>query len=126
MAALTGCGGDGEPASGGASGSAWGGDGKGTASRALSAEDIRTVLPTNESLGDVFVGPDAQVGDGDVARRQCAKDSGTACDGLAAAGLKEMAVRGNSDDREVDFVPPTGAAAAFSPRGPTAPPAAVT
>lgn len=69
----------------------------------LSAEQIRAALPTDTSLGDVFGGADAVVLQGEEARRYCAEDSGTTCDGLVAAGKKELEVRGNADDGGVEF-----------------------
>ncbi|MCP3759617.1 hypothetical protein [Streptomyces sp. TBY4] len=80
-----------------------GGDGKGKKSGPLTVEQVRAALPTNEQLGDVYVGDDLAAIDGEPARQQCAKDTGTPCTGLVAAGHKEAAARGNADDDEVEF-----------------------
>lgn len=104
VAALTGCGSDGDAANSPVGVAPIGsGDGKGKKSGTLSVEQVRAALPTNEALGDVFVGDDLAAIDGEPARKQCAKDTGTPCDGLVAAGHKEAAARGNSDDDEVEF-----------------------
>ncbi|MCT4354567.1 hypothetical protein M5362_15645 [Streptomyces sp. Je 1-79] len=95
VAALTGCGGDGGT-------SALGADGK-VAPVALTAEQIRAALPTETSLGDIFSGDEAVVAQGQEAREFCAEESGTACEGLVAAGHQELAVRGSSDDGKLEF-----------------------
>ncbi|MCM1969033.1 MULTISPECIES: hypothetical protein [unclassified Streptomyces] len=104
VAALTGCGGDGDAADSAVGVVGIGsGDGKGKKSGPLSVEQVRAALPTNEELGAVWVGDDLAAFEGEMARRQCAKETGTSCDGLVAAGHKEAAVRGNSDDDDVEF-----------------------
>lgn len=106
VAALTGCGGGGDADAGAAVGVVGiGGVGeKGKkASGTLSVPQVWSALPTNEALGDVWVGDDMAVIEGDQARQQCAEDTGTPCNGVVAAGHKEAAVRGNADDDEVEF-----------------------
>ncbi|MFF1415688.1 hypothetical protein ACFVX6_38960 [Streptomyces sp. NPDC058289] len=102
VAALTGCGSDGNAADS-AVGVVEIGGGKGKSSGPLSAEQVRAALPTNEMLGDVFVGDDLAAIEGEPARLQCAEDTGTPCTGVVAAGHKEAAARGNADDDEVEF-----------------------
>ncbi|MET9572901.1 hypothetical protein ABZY34_27975 [Streptomyces virginiae] len=99
VVALTGCGGEGNTAVGGIGS----GDGKGKTSGALSAEQVRSALPTNESLGEIFVGNDAVVGEGEQARQHCAEQTGTTCNGMVAVGHKEAAVRGKASGDEVEF-----------------------
>ncbi|MFE4636020.1 hypothetical protein ACFRJ1_21955 [Streptomyces sp. NPDC056773] len=104
MAVLTGCGGDEDAANSPVGVAPIGsGDGKGKKSGPLTVEQVRAALPTNEVLGDVFVGDDLAAFDGEMARQHCAEQTGTPCTGLVAAGHKEAAVRGNSDDDEVEF-----------------------
>ncbi|WP_407838711.1 hypothetical protein ACE1OC_23795 [Streptomyces sp. DSM 116496] len=104
VAALTGCGSDGDAADSPVGVVGIGsGDGKGKKSGTLSVDQVRAALPTNEVLGDVFVGDDLAAIEGEPARKQCEKDTNTPCTGLVAAGHKEAAVRGNADDDEVEF-----------------------
>ncbi|MEV6676131.1 hypothetical protein AB0N09_04580 [Streptomyces erythrochromogenes] len=99
MVALTGCGGDGDPTVGGIGS----GSGKSKASRTLTPEELRALLPTNEGVGDVFTGRDGLAIGGEPARQQCAEDSGAECPGIVAAGHKESAARDNYDNRKVEF-----------------------
>lgn len=97
MAALTGCGGGGDADAGAAVGvvGIGGGGEKGKKkSGTLSVPQLWSALPTNEALGDVWVGDDLAVIDGERARQACAEETGTACNGVVAAGHKEAAVRG--------------------------------
>lgn len=104
VAALTGCGGDGDAANSPVGVAPIGsGDGKGKKSGPLSVEQVRAALPTNEALGDVFVGDDLAAFEGEMARQHCAEQTDTPCTGLVAAGHKEAAARGNADDDEVEF-----------------------
>lgn len=104
VAALTGCGGDGDAADSAVGVAPIGsGAGKGKKSGPLSVEQVRAALPTNETLGGVWVGDDLAAFDGEQARRHCVEETGSPCDGFVAAGHKEAAVRGNSDDDEVEF-----------------------
>ncbi|MFE4262548.1 hypothetical protein [Streptomyces sp. NPDC056883] len=104
VAALTGCGSDGDAADSPVGVVGIGsGDGKGKKSGTLSVDQVRAALPTNEALGSVFVGDDLAAIEGDPARKQCESDTGTPCTGVVAAGHKEAAARGNADDDEVEF-----------------------
>ncbi|MET9854647.1 hypothetical protein ABZY57_17090 [Streptomyces sp. NPDC006450] len=104
VAALTGCGSDGDAADSPVGVVGIGsGDGKGNKSGPLSVEQVRAALPTNEVLGGVFVGDDLAAFEGEPARQHCAEQTGTPCTGLVAAGHKEAAARGNADDDEVEF-----------------------
>ncbi|MEU9030677.1 hypothetical protein AB0D46_24775 [Streptomyces sp. NPDC048383] len=106
VAALTGCGGGGDADAGAAVGIAGIGSGgeKGKkTSGTLSVPQVRSALPTNETLGGVWVGDDLAVVDGEPARQHCAEETGTPCDGMVAVGHKEAAVRGNADSDAVEF-----------------------
>ncbi|MER5486514.1 hypothetical protein ABT024_25340 [Streptomyces sp. NPDC002812] len=104
VAALTGCGSDGNAADSAVDVAEIGsGGGKGKKSGTLSVDQVRAALPTNEALGDVFVGDDLAAIEGEPARKQCESDTNTPCTGLVAAGHKEAAARGNADKDEVEF-----------------------
>ncbi|MFJ7272591.1 hypothetical protein ACIQV3_39180 [Streptomyces sp. NPDC099050] len=103
VAALTGCGSDADPDAAAAVGVVGIDGGKGKTSGALSAEQVRSALPTNERLGGVFVGDDLVAFEGEPALQACAEETGTTCDGVVAAGHKEAAVRGDASDDRVEF-----------------------
>ncbi|MER5775109.1 hypothetical protein ABT144_12605 [Streptomyces sp. NPDC002039] len=106
VAALTGCGGGGDADAGaavGAAGIGSGGEKGKKTSGTLSVPQVRSALPTNETLGGVWVGDDLGVIDGEPARQHCAEETGTPCDGVVAVGHKEAAVRGNADSDKVEF-----------------------
>ncbi|MEV7520748.1 hypothetical protein [Streptomyces sp. NPDC091371] len=92
VVALTGCGSNGDST-----------DGKGKASKPLSLEQIRAALPTDTSLSNGFVGDDAVAIDGEPARGHCAETTGATCDGLVAAGAKELATRNRNLHSKVEF-----------------------
>ncbi|MFE2170023.1 hypothetical protein ACFXB3_33955 [Streptomyces sp. NPDC059447] len=94
VAALTGCGSDGGTAAvgnGGGVGSGSGG-GKGKASGPLTAEQLRSALPTGTDLGRNYKAenePAVAIG-GEEARKHCAETTGATCEGLVAAGAAEI------------------------------------
>ncbi|MFF3215351.1 hypothetical protein ACFYYB_32500 [Streptomyces sp. NPDC002886] len=103
VATLTGCGGSADPDAAAAVGVTGIDGGKGKASGPLSAEQVRSALPTNERLGAVFVGDDLVAFEGEPASQACAEETGITCDGVVAAGHKEAAVRGDASDDRVEF-----------------------
>ncbi len=69
----------------------------------LSAEEIRTALPNDTTLGGVFTGGEPVAGEGEEARGQCAEETGTECGGLVAAGRKELAAGSDADEERIQF-----------------------
>ncbi|MFJ2176308.1 hypothetical protein ACIOHE_25890 [Streptomyces sp. NPDC087851] len=69
----------------------------------LDPTGLMNALPVESNVGDAFVGDDAEMVQGADAVQHCAKESGAACAGLAAAGLKEMEARGSADETRVEF-----------------------
>ncbi|MFJ8015216.1 hypothetical protein [Streptomyces sp. NPDC096339] len=97
VAALAGCGNDagGTPTPGSAGA-------KGKTSGPLSVEQIRSALPTDTSLGNNLAGDEAVATGGEEARTYCTETTAATCDGLVAAGMKELTRRG-PDETKVEF-----------------------
>ncbi|MFD3530793.1 hypothetical protein [Streptomyces sp. NPDC058664] len=121
--ALTGCGPEGDPATGNTKPSAAPGanqqeaeqgggqdGGQGTDQGAdpsqalmLDATGLLNALPIESQVGDVMVGGDRFVVQEGEAAEYCAKEEGISCAGLVAASGKDMEARGSSDDARVEF-----------------------
>ncbi|MER5960815.1 hypothetical protein [Streptomyces sp. NPDC002057] len=69
----------------------------------VDATGLYYALPTEASVGDVFVGNEPVVAQEGQALGACSEETGSPCTGVQAVGHKEMEARGGSDDTRVEF-----------------------
>lgn len=69
----------------------------------VDATGLYSALPSDGSIGDVMVGGDPVVVQGDDAAKGCPEMTKTPCAGVQAVGNRDMEARGSADEARVEF-----------------------